>query len=177
MVSAIIATAAQTQANPISFHFWTFAFQVINVLVVLYFLSKLLFKPLGNLMVQREKQVTDAMDKAAVVQAEADKLLAEYEKRLATAQDEVQEILAKAAQKADEYQQQRQKDANVDYEKRLAQAKMEIAAEKQQALKEMRDEIARLVVLAAGKVVGQVLREEDHQHLVDDYVAKVGELN
>ena len=59
----------------------------------------------------------------------------------------------------------------------IAKAKEEIAAEREKALAAIRDEVATLAVLAAGKVIGRAINKEDHEALIQEFVSKAGEHN
>ncbi|MFA7175529.1 MAG: F0F1 ATP synthase subunit B [Kiritimatiellia bacterium] len=181
LVSAVVASAAtaatQTQANPISFDFWTFFFQAVNVLVVLGVLTKLLFKPLGEMMAKREKRIADSLAEAAAARSEADRLLAEYTQKIQSTQSEVTAIMSKAARASDDYQKQRMQEADAAYERMISRAKEEIATEQSKAVVAVRQEIAGMVILATSKVIGKSLQEADQHRLVDEIVAKVGEKN
>ncbi|HHW09628.1 MAG TPA: F0F1 ATP synthase subunit B [Firmicutes bacterium] len=169
------AAAAQAAANPISFHLWTFIFQVINVLVVMFVLYKLLFKPLSRIMAQREQHVNDSLDQAEADRRKAGQLLAEYQKKIDEIERETERMLAKATKEAEEYRRSRRLAADEEYQKMIDQARRDIEAERERAVAAIRKEMAALAVMAAGKVIEKSLNEEDHRRLVDDIIVKVGE--
>ncbi len=175
--AVLVVAAGEAQANPISFHLWTFFFQAINVLIVLGVLTKLLFRPISKLMAERERFVDDSLAHAESARNEADKLLQEYREKMRSAQTEAEKMLAQAAHTAEEYKRSRAAAAEAEYEQLLTRARQEIAAEREQALAVLRNEVAGLAIMAAGKVTGKTLLEEDHRRLVAEFAAKAGELN
>ena len=52
----------------------------------------------------------------------------------------------------------------------------EIKAEKEQALSELRDTAATLAILAAEKVLGRAITEEDHKTMVEDFIKDAGDM-
>jgi len=58
----------------------------------------------------------------------------------------------------------------------VAKAKEEIIGEKTKALAEIRNEVANLALLAAGKVVNRTINDEDQKKFVEEFVSEVGEL-
>ena len=46
--------------------------------------------------------------------------------------------------------------------------------EKEKALIELKEKVADLSIGAAGRVVEKALSAEDHQRLIEDYIAQVG---
>jgi F-type H+-transporting ATPase subunit b len=174
-LSLVLAAAAATE-SPITVHLWTFIFQAINVLVVLGVLYWLLFRPLGSLMAKREQYVEDTLSEAAEKHAEAEKTLAQYEEQLKDVRSEAQAILDKSIREAEEYESRRRREAEAHYEEMIAKAKSDIEAERQRVLSDMRDEVVELALLAAGKVLGRAITEQDHRELARDFVRKMGEM-
>ena len=76
---------------------WTFITQICNLFIQAYLFKRFLFKPIQNIIRQRQEQVNKIYDDAAEAQksAEADK--AAYEKLLADARGEAAELVRTAA--------------------------------------------------------------------------------
>lgn len=173
---SVVVEAAEAPANPVSFDLWTFIFQAANVLIIMFLLYKMLFKPLGGLMQQREEFVENSLSQARATKEEAHKLLAEYKEQRARAESDAQKIVEKATKDAEEYGRRIRLQADEDAEKALEKAKVDIARARDRALAEIRDEVATLAILAAGKVIGRAINEDDHRSLVREFVDKAGEL-
>ena len=75
---------------------WTFIAQICNLFIQAYLFKRFLFKPIQNIIRQRQEQVNKIYDDAAEAQksAEADK--ATYEKLLADARGEAAELVRTA---------------------------------------------------------------------------------
>ncbi|MEJ2315268.1 MAG: F0F1 ATP synthase subunit delta [Nitrospirota bacterium] len=56
------------------FDLWTFLFQIVNFVVLLYILKRLLFKPIREIMEKRRKAINDALSGAEGKRQEAEKL-------------------------------------------------------------------------------------------------------
>lgn len=159
--------------SPITFDVWTFAFQAFNVLVVMLVLYLLLFKPLGRVMENRERFVDETLNRANATQVEAERLLGEYQIKLKNAENEAKEIVEKAAREAEQYVQTQRLEAQREAEATLKKAKEDIEAERLRALASIRDEVASLAVLAASRIVGRALTENDHRRLIEELVSEV----
>lgn len=177
LVNLTFAAAATAVANPVSVDWWTLILQSINLLVVMGVLYFLLFKPIAGVIQKRERFVEDSLAHAANSKEEADRLLAEYQEQLKEARTQAQEIIAKAANDAEEYARRKRQEADQEAQDVLAKAKREIELEREKALSAIRDEVATLAVAAAGRVLNREITKDDHKHLVDDFINKVGELN
>lgn len=179
LVNLVFAAAAEgaAPANPVSFDFWTLLWQSLNVLIVMGVLYYMLFRPVAGIMKRREEFVEESLSSAASARKEAEELLAQYKARLDQARAEAQQIVEKAAREAEEYGRKRREEADAEAQAMIEKAKAEIEAEREKALSAIRDEMATLAVLAASKVIGRAIQKEDHERLVQEFVAKVGERN
>ena len=162
--------------NALNFEVWTFLFQIVNLLIVIAILNKLLYQPVVKIMRDREEQIEHSISEAHKARETAEKMLADYEAKMQNAKKEAQDIVANASKMGDDMRQKIIADAQTEAAKNLTKAKEEIAGEKAKALAEIRDEVATLALLAAGKVVGRTIDDEDQKKLVEEFVSEVGEL-
>jgi len=154
----------------------TFGWQILNFLVLLAILNKLLYKPMLNMLAERKKTIQDSLDKAESARAEAEKLQAQYQSQLLQAKKEAQEIIEKATKMGEEMKEDIVNNAKNEADKAIKKAQEEIAREKNQAVAALRQEIATLAVLAAGKVVGKAITVQDHEKMVKEFIEEVGDL-
>ena len=84
------------------------------------------------------------------------------------------DILTRAPQEAEEIIQRARQTANQEAESALARARLEIEAERNQAINEVREQFADLVVLAAGKVIGQSLNKDAHLKIIGQVLEESG---
>lgn len=153
-----------------------FLWAIANFLVLLFILKKLLYKPMLQMLDERKKGIEDAINNAETAKIEAEKLRKDYETRLAEARQEAQDIIAKATKLGEEMKQEIVTSAQSEATKAIQRAQEEIARERDQAVAALRDEVATLAVLAAGKVIGKTISVEDHAKLVKEFVEEVGDL-
>jgi len=160
----------------LGFEFPKFLWQIANFFILLLILKKFAYKPLLNMLDERKKSIEDAINNAETAKVEAEKLRKDYESRLAEAKQEAQDVIAKATKLGEEMKNDIVTNAQNEATKAIQRAQEEIAREKDQAIAALRDEVAILAVMAAGKVLGKAVSVEDHQKLVRDFVAEVGDL-
>lgn len=151
---------------------WT----AINFFILFAILYKFGYTPVVNMMEQRTNTIESSLKHAEELRGEVEQMRKEAQTNLAEARKEAQEIVARATKVAEETKNdimaKAQQDARVAKEKALA----EIKAEKEQALSELRDTAASLAILAAEKVLGRALTDEDHQGMVKEFVKEAGDL-
>ena len=171
-----LAAEAGGAAGPVSIDLWTFIFQSINIFIVLFVLARFLFKPVGEIIRRREEYVNESLESARRAREEAERLRQEYEGRVREAQREAQAIIEQATKAAEARSQAILAEAQAEAERTRAKALAEINAERERALAEIRDQVADLIVLAAGQVLGRAIEDRDHRRLAEEFAAKVGEL-
>lgn len=160
----------------LGFEFPKFLWQVVNFLILLWILKKFAYKPILSMLDERKKSIEDAINNAESAKTEAANLRKEYETRLAEAKQEAQDIIAKATKLGEEMKNDIVANAQAEATKAIKRAQEEINREKDQAIAALRDEVATLAVMAAGKVLGKAISVEDHQKLVNEFVTEVGDL-
>lgn len=160
----------------LGFDFNKFMWQIANFLVLLFLLKKFAYKPVLAMLDERKKSIEDAISNAESAKTDAEKMRKEYEARLAEAKQEAQDIIAKATKLGEDMKNEIVANAQSEATKAIQRAQDEISREKDQAIAALRDEVAVLAVMAAGKVLGKAIAVEDHEKLVKEFVAEAGDL-
>lgn len=159
----------------IGFNPWTALFTLLNMVITFLILKKYLFKPVNKMIDDRQKEIDDLYADAEQSRKAAAEEKADYEKRLSEAEQISSEMIASAAQEAnrkgDEILRQAKTEANAIREK----ASDDIALEKKKALNEAKDDISKLAVELAEKVVEKEIDEQDHTRLIEDFLRNVGD--
>lgn len=154
---------------------WTLIFTWANLLILFLLMKKFFFKPIKNILKQREDEVNSLYEKANSSSAEAEKLKNEYEKRLAEAKSEANEIVGSAVKNAKVRSDEIIGDAKKEAQGIIEKAEREIEREKNSCVNEIKTEISYLAVDIAKKVIEKDLKEKDHEKLIDDIISKMGE--
>lgn len=150
-------------------------FTIINLLVLYFLMKKFLFKPVNNIIAQREEAIKKQFDEAEETKKQADELKKEYEASLENAKADSLQIVQEAKEKARAEYDRIVKSADEDIARKLQKAEETIAEEKAKSLRSMENEIESLVVAAATKVVGEKVTLENSQKLYDEFLAEMGE--
>jgi F-type H+-transporting ATPase subunit b len=145
--------------------------QIVAFGIVFGLLKVFAFKPLGAVLKQRTDEVSDNLAKAEAHAAEQQRLRDELEQRLAKIHEEARAEVKKAVEEARQVREQLLGDARSEAERFLSRAEAEIENRRRSALKEMRDQVADLAVLAAGKAIGAALDEQAHRRVIADFIA------
>jgi F-type H+-transporting ATPase subunit b len=148
--------------------------EVIAFLLMILILARWVYPPIMRAATEREKKI-EAGVRAAT----------EAEQRLKEVQEQVKATLDEARAQAREIVGRAHKDAVVEAQDVLAKAKrdaeaiiekarIDIGAERDRALQDLRSQVANLVVEATSKVLAESIDPKAHQRLIADALAKVG---
>jgi F-type H+-transporting ATPase subunit b len=148
---------------------WT----IVNFLILLLLLLKLGVKPIVNSLKAREERINGAIDSAENANSEAQKLLRESQDKLDNAQREMGEIIQKGREQAEAQIRKATEEANKVKREKVEEAKREIERSKDAAIKELRTEVAGLVVDATEKLLEEKLDKDKHIKLIESYIDKI----
>lgn len=158
-----------------SFNLSDMIFAVINFAVMAFILNKLLFKPVMKLLDDRQNMIDSIHRQAQEAKQEAEADREQYGLEMKNLRIQTQEIMDRALKAGEENKNTIIAEAKANAEIMMKRAREELELEKEKAKNELRSEIAELAVLAAGKLVQQTMRAEDHEKLIEDFIHEVGE--
>ena len=149
-------------------------YTVVNVLVLFLLLRKFLYKPVMNIIAQRQKQVDDALAAAETSKKEA-------ATALNTAQDKLRNVDTEAAARREAYEQQAETakqqllaEAQKQADAIVAEGKAAAEAERQHKLREADAQTTALARAMCEKLLSRNLTEQDDSRLLDDLLEKAG---
>ena len=152
---------------------WT----IITFLLLFFLLAKFAWKPLLKALSEREEKIRSSLEKADEAQQKLERLSAEGEEIIGKARSEAQSIVSdgkKASEKVrDEIETKAKEKANTI----VAQAEKQITAEKEQALSDIRGEVAALSIQIAEKLIRKNLSKKDNMTLIKESLDKAGKVN
>lgn len=159
----------------VSANLWEILISLANLLILFVLFKKFLYKPVQNIMNQRQAQVDKIYDEAEQDRTAAKGMKQEYEARLNTAREEADTLVRNAVQTAQRKGDQIVAEANSKASHLKQKAEEEIAMEKKQMLLDVKSEISEMAVNIASKVVEREIQKKDHENFVDEFIRNVGE--
>jgi len=151
--------------------------QAINFVIVAFLLWRFAFKPVMSTMEDRQQKIADGLQFAE----EAKIQLAETEKRqaevLREANTKAQVILQETRDKSKEFEEKMKGETAQQIEDMRKRAEEANELERQKMLSEVRQEVARLVVLTSGKVLKRELADDEKTRLNQSAVEEIGQMN
>ena len=143
-------------------NFATQIFWLAVTFIALYLLmSRVALPRVRDVLEERERRITDDLEKAQRLKDESEAVLAEYEKALADARASAQALFAEAAEKANAEAAKRQQDMAQKLAKQLEKAESRVQAAKTEALDNIRQVATEVAQDAAARLIGGDVAEDD----------------
>jgi len=141
--------------------------QIVNVAILLGLLYLVAYKPIMRILDERSCRIKESMEQAEAIKEQAARAEEEVKKQLEAAAREGQERIAQAVQIGEDVKQKAQQEARQETETIINRARTEIQRERDEAVDELRKEVADLTIMAAEKVIDRSLDKETHRDLID----------
>lgn len=148
---------------------WTLINFTLFILIVYKFGGKLIVEG----MKLREDRIQSVIDRAEEANATAEKLMKESQEKFDKAQQEVADAVQKGRELADKMIQKATDEADKVKQSKIEEAIREIDRNKNHAIKELRNEVAYLVIEATEKILNEKLDKDKHYKLVESYLDKI----
>ena len=152
-------------------------YTVVNILVLFLLLRKFLYKPVMNIIAQRQKQVDDTLNAAETSRQEAAAALNDAQAKLRNVDAEAAARRAAYEQQAEKDKQQLLADAQKQADAILAEGKAAAEAERQHKLRQADAQTTALARAMCEKLLVRNLNEQDDARLLDDLLEKAGAEN
>lgn len=151
--------------------------QILNFIILLVVLRLLLYKPILGMLNSRKQKIQESLEYADNVKKQAAEQQKEFERKLEETRRETQAASQAAAQVGEKEREAILAQAREDARKLIEQAKGQIDYERKQMMADLHDEVVRLSLMAAQKVIGQSLDDQAHRQLVSDFIAQADKLD
>ncbi len=161
--------------NFIGFNPWTALFTLLNMVLTFLILKKFLFKPVNKMIDDRQKEIDDLFADAAEAKEQAETMREDYTRRLAEAKDASAQIVSEATQEANRRGDEIVRQARLDADALREKASSDIALERKKALNEVKNDISRIALDIAGKVVEKELDPKEHERLIEGFLREMGD--
>jgi len=152
---------------------WTLVFNLVNFALLVWLLKRFLYKPALAWLDRRRELEEQRLHRAQEAQAQAEVLLQEREALLAEANRRAREIVAQAEAETQGILRDARREARTQVQAILAEGETAAARLQKDALADLRDSYAELVVLGASQVLSREVRPADHRRLLEELTARV----
>jgi F-type H+-transporting ATPase subunit b len=150
--------------------------QIVDFIILLVFLRQVAYKPLVKLLSDRSEHIASTIANAEQERQQAAQLKAGYEAEMRRSREQAQEIIQKATKAGENQALEIIENSKKEATKIKDAALSEIEREKQKAIAELRDQVASLSVLIAGKIINQNMDNQIQRNMINNFIKEAGEL-
>ena len=150
-------------------------FTIINLLVLYLLMKKFLFGPIIKVMDVRKAMIDQQFAGAKEQEDQAKALIEQYEGALKSAREESFQIMEQARKEAKAQADKTVEDTQAKVSAMLAKAQEDINTERENAMRQMKDDVASLAMEAAGKIIGKNSGADQDLSLYDQFIEKAGD--
>lgn len=153
---------------------WEICLYIINIVILFLFLRWLVYKPISKFMKKRADVIQKQLDDAAKLQTDAEQTKAKYDEMMNQAHDLAAQIINKGKDIADEQAKQIVQDAETQAQEIRERTQKSINEQRKQAVLDMRQDVTRIAIQIAEKVLEREVSYADNQDIIDNFFDKVG---
>ena len=147
---------------------------IVQFLLLFFLLQKFLWGPIQKTLQARADRIREGLETAEAAKRERTQMQAEVERLLADARREAAALSERAAQAAEAAATEIRVQAKQESDRIRERAKADAAQLHQQALSQLRAEVASMAVLAAGRILGKEVDAKAHQALIERSLDEAG---
>jgi F-type H+-transporting ATPase subunit b len=145
---------------------WT----VVTFLITLFILKKYAFGPISQAIIKRRESIAQSIDEAESSRDEALRLLEDYKVQLAEARKEADELRDRGRREGERRRAEIVGGAEEQRARILSDTETMVEAQTRDALSGIRDDVVGLAMLAAERVTGKSLSDDDHRRLIEEAI-------
>lgn len=142
-------------------HFSELLVGLLLMVVLWIIMAKAVVPAFEKMYAERTAAIQGGMEKAEKAQAEAQAALAEYKDQLAEARAEAARIREDAKNQGAQIIADMREQAQAESDRIIESGKRSIAAEREQAVGELRNEVGGMATTLAGRIVGESLDDDE----------------
>ena len=140
--------------------------------IVFFILAKFGFPIITGMVEKRSKRINDSLEATRIAEDALANLQQEQERLVSVTRAEQARLMQEAAAERDRMIAQAQEQARAEAQKIMADARVRINEEKEAAMKEIRNEVAKVSLAIAEKVVRKELSSDASQkQLIDELIS------
>ena len=151
----------------------TLVAQVLAFLILIWLVSRLLWKPMIEALEARRKRIADGLAAAEQGKQDLEKAKETAEEELAGSRARAGEIIAQAEKRATEIKEEAKVKAREEADNIRRSAESDVVRRTQEAREQLRQEVAQLALLGAAQVLGKEVDAAAHNKALKELEVKM----
>jgi F-type H+-transporting ATPase subunit b len=148
---------------------------LVQFLILYWLLRRFLWGPVTKTLETRAQRIREGLDLAEQAKQDREKLKQEVETLLAQARREAAELSDRSTQAAESAAAQIRAEARTEADRIRERGRADAEQLHDQALAQLRGELASMVVLAASKLLGREIDPQQHRALIEQSLSEAGQ--
>src|ERR671936_22055 len=168
--------AAAEEASPFALTvdpYWILV-SLAQFLILYWLLRRFLWGPVTNALETRATKIREGLDLAEQAKRDREQLKQDVETLMAQARAEASAIAERATQAAEEAANAIRGEARAESDRIRERGRADAQHLHDQALAQLRGELASMVVLATGRILGREIDPAKHRELIEQSLAEAG---
>jgi len=153
--------------------FWVLV-SIVNFLVLLYLLRRFMWGPILATLDRRAAKIREGLELTESARREREQLKQEVEKILGEARREAAAIAERTTKSAEAAAADIRTQAKTEADRIRERGRTDAQALHDQALAQLRNEVASMVVLAASRILGREISPDQHRALIERSLEEAG---
>ena len=153
--------------------FWVLV-SIVNFLVLLYLLRRFMWGPIMSTLDRRAAKIREGLELTESARREREQLKQEVEKTLGEARREAAAIAERTTKAAEAAAADIRTQAKAEADRIREKGRTDAQHLHDQALAQLRSEVASMAVLAAGRILGREIDAEQHRALIERSLEEAG---
>ncbi len=146
---------------------------IVNFFILFFLLRKFAYRPILSMLEKREKMIADSVERSKALEQAAKDLDAERAAELKQVRIEASKVLEQAQQTAGQLKAESVAAAKAEAARLMDTTKAELKAEREALHRQVKAEVADLVVAATEKILDEKLTADADRKLVERTLEKV----
>ena len=151
----------------------TFIGQIVVLLILLWFIVKVVVPMIGGAVDARQKKIADGLAAAERGQKDLGEAQARADALIREARERAMQIVDAASRRSNELVETAKGTATEEGDRLIASAKQQIELESTRAREDLRREVARLTVASASKLLGREIDAAKHADILGKLAAEI----
>lgn len=153
---------------------WNILWTIVNIVILVVAVRLFLWNPVQAIIAQRQKAITESLDKAQKAEEEADEAKARYEESIRNAHNEAGKIIDDARARAQHEYDIKIEMADKTSQQMIDDANKKIEEQKSRAVAGAQAEIAYIAISATEKLLQKNIDKETNTKLIESFLVKAG---
>jgi F-type H+-transporting ATPase subunit b len=173
ITEVLLASGGEGGGGLMDIHLGTILWTVFIFVLLAFVLGKFAWKPIIKALHERELRISESLEKAEKVSADAEQAMAEQKAELERQRHDMTEAMRRTREEAERGAQDLLDKARKEAAETAERARRQVEEERKKAVEQIRTEAVEIAIAAASHLLKKSLDSQDHKRIVSEYLASL----